>query len=323
MKHGLIAVLLLLLPLTAVAETGFTQSVRANRKAASGNRSYHEGRYEEARAGYLRAKDLTGETEPEIADLHFNIGATFYKEGNFEAAESEFQQAAGAADPILREQALYNLGNVAFQQGIKAKDLDKLKKAAEYYQQALQLNPEDEDARFNLEVVRRHINLEQQKQQPRSCPNPKPGGQGDQDQQQPNQQDQANQQDQTQQGQQQQQGPPDNKNDQQQAGQQQQQQEQKPNQRQPGAQQQPEGQDQKKPDQPQPAAGGTTDPKKKKDQPQPAQPVQPAGSTQRQGKLTAEEAERILQAMERQEQEDMKQAIRAAQGGQRSKEKDW
>ena len=49
-----------LLPLPALAETGFTQSLRANRRTASANSSYHQGQYEQARAGYLRAKDLTG-----------------------------------------------------------------------------------------------------------------------------------------------------------------------------------------------------------------------------------------------------------------------
>jgi Ca-activated chloride channel homolog len=344
--------LVLLLPVPALAEVGFTSSLRANRNTASANGNYHRGQYEQARAGYLRAKDLTGENEPEVADLHFNIGATFYKDGNYAEAEKEFQIAAGATDPVLRQEALYNLGNVAFQAGMKARDIEKLKKAADYYQQALALNPNDEDARFNLEVVRRNIKLQQKQQQqqpPQSQPNQnqkqKPGDQNQQNQQgQQNQQQQGQQQ----QGQQQQQGEQNQKNQQgqQQQGQQQQgQQQQQPGQQnqqnqnpktkqqqqqqqagQPGqSQPKPAGQgedEKKKGNQPQPAAGSTAEPKPKKPGQQ-AQPVQPAGSTERQGKLTKEEAARILQAVEQQEQEDLKRVMQAPVGSQRSREKDW
>jgi len=277
---------------SARAETGFTNSFRMSRQNSQAIGAYHQGRYEQARAGYMRAKDLAEESSPENADLHFNIGATFYQEANYEQAEKEFQQAAAAADPVLREEALYNLGNVAFQQGLKAKDVEKLKKAAEYYQQALQLNPDDEDAKFNLEVVRRHINLQQQQPPPQggACPNPKPGDQ------------QQNQQQNQQQGQQ---PPP-----------------------QPGSEQKKKeqaagsGEDEKKKkeqqNQPQPAAGGTAEPK-----PQPAQQVQPAGSEQPPGKLTKEEAARILQAVQKQEEEDLKRVIEATHEQQSRKEKDW
>lgn len=319
MKRAMIALAAALaLSSSARAETGFADSWRMSRQNAKAGTAYHRGRYEESRAGYMRAKDLVDEHSPENTDLHFNIGATFYKEGNYAEAEKEFQIAAGAADPVLREEALYNLGNVVFQQGIKAQDVEKLKKAAEYYQQALQLNPDDEDAKYNLEVVRRHINMkrnEQQQQQGGACPNPKPG------QQQQNQQGQQGQQDQKP-GQQQQQ--------QQQPGQQQQQQgqQQQDQQQQPGQQPQP-GQQQQKPGQqdggttsrqPQPAPGGTAT-----EQPHRAQPgqIEPRGSTKPTGKLTKEEAARILQAVQQQEEEDLKEVMKATRAQGQDKEKDW
>ncbi len=133
--------------------------------------AYDAGVYDQALEGFVNAQV----ERPQDAGLQLNVGSAHYKMGNYADAEKSFAQAALAADPQLREQAFYNLGNTAFRQG-------KLEDAIRYYQAALEVNPNDDDAKFNLEYVRDEIRRradeakkrdEQQKQQPQAQPNDK------------------------------------------------------------------------------------------------------------------------------------------------------
>jgi tetratricopeptide (TPR) repeat protein len=169
------------------AEQTMIESYRMSRMTEQGNKKFHEGKYDGARAGYMRAKDMAGEKSEPGHRLHFNIGDTFYKEGDYEQSEKEFQRVLATDDLKLREKAHYNLGNVYFKQGLASQDIADLEKAVDQYQKALEIDPDDEDAKFNIEVVRRHINLKKQQQPPqqqgKSRPNPKAGEQGQQQQQ--------------------------------------------------------------------------------------------------------------------------------------------
>ncbi len=265
----------------ARADQGFLDYYRMGRAASQGTDLFNQGKYDLARAGYMRAKDMSDEKSAESYRLHFDIGDTFYKEGNYDDAEKEYSQALAADDPEVREKAYYNLGNVCFKKGMKDQKIETMEKAVENYHKALEINPDDEDAKFNIEVVRRNIKLkkEQQQQQPQ-------GQQG-------------------QQGQQQKPG------EQQQQGQKQQQQ--------PGQEAKP-GQE-KKPEQnqqPKPAAGSTAEPK-----PQAGNEAKPAGSDQEKGKINKDQAERMLQAVQLNEEEDMKKVMQGYQQARPGKEKDW
>ena len=81
-------------------------------------------------------------------DLKDIKGAAHYKESNFEAALSEFEQDNS-------ETGLYNQGNALAHLG-------KFKEAINKYEQALALNPNFSQAKDNLEIVKQ---LEQQKNQ--------------------------------------------------------------------------------------------------------------------------------------------------------------
>ncbi|HUT55510.1 MAG TPA: tetratricopeptide repeat protein [bacterium] len=165
----------------ARAEQDFVDYYRMGRAASQGTDLFNQGKYDLARAGYMRAKDMSDEKSSESYRLHFNIGDTFYKEGNYDEAQKEYDQALAAADPEVREQAYYNLGNVYFKQGMKEQKIETLEKAVENYQNALQINPDDQDAKFNIEVVRRNIKLKKQQQQPK--PQNQQGQQNQQNQQ--------------------------------------------------------------------------------------------------------------------------------------------
>ncbi|MBN1764414.1 MAG: tetratricopeptide repeat protein [Sedimentisphaerales bacterium] len=122
-----------------------------------GNRLYGQTEYNEALKQYEQA-ELDGPAQPILA---FNQANCYYKLEDYARAIDLYQQVSSQSkDMSLVAQAKYNLGNCHYQQGQKQIDSD-LQKAVEgmttsirYYREALDLNPEDEDARRNIAVVR-------------------------------------------------------------------------------------------------------------------------------------------------------------------------
>ncbi|MEM7354582.1 MAG: tetratricopeptide repeat protein [Acidobacteriota bacterium] len=161
--------------------------------------AYDAGAYQQALQGFVD-QQVENPENPEVA---LNLGSVHYQMKNFEEADRAFSQAALSADDTVRSQGLYNLGNSAFRQG-------RLEEAVELFKAVLDINPDDEDAKYNLEFVRDEIRRRHEEAKKR---------QEEQQQQQQDQQQQGDQQqDQQQQGDQQQ--------DQQQQGDQQQDQQQ-------------------------------------------------------------------------------------------------
>ena len=115
-------------------------------KMKKGEKSYEDKAYDEALKEFLDAQV----ERPEDTLLKYNIGNAQYRLRAFGEAEEAFRDVAASGDPALKQRALYNLGNCAYRQG-------KLEEAVEHYKQALDLDPKDEDARFNLEFVREEI----------------------------------------------------------------------------------------------------------------------------------------------------------------------
>jgi len=135
----------------------------------------------------------------------------------------QYQQAAESLEGIKTPDALYNKGNAMARAG-------KLPEALQAYDEALQLNPENKDAKHNRDMVEKALEKQQQQEQKQD--------QSDQSDQKESQQDQSgeNQQDQEQSGEQgeesqqgQQETPSEEEQEQQQAQGQQEDQEQKDN----------------------------------------------------------------------------------------------
>ncbi len=123
-------------------------------KVLEGNRAYAEEKFDEANDKYRDAQV----DNPESPIIHFNIGDALYQKRNYEEALKSYQSAVQKSnDPQLQAQGYYNLGNTLFR-------MDKLQESIAAYQQALKLNPNDEDAKFNLEYVRRKLKENAQKQ---------------------------------------------------------------------------------------------------------------------------------------------------------------
>lgn len=138
-------------------------------------KAYGQGLYDQALQGFT---DLQVEY-PEDPEIALNLGSAHYQMRNFAEADRAFSRSALASDETLRHEALYNLGNSAFRQG-------RLEESVELYKAALELDPDDEDAKFNLEFVRDEIRRRHEEAQKRQ-------DQQQQQQQNPQQQDEQEQ----------------------------------------------------------------------------------------------------------------------------------
>lgn len=156
------------------------------KQVLEGNQLYAEERYDEANNKYRDAQL----DNPESPIIYFNIGDVEHQKSNYEEALEAYRNAIQKSDdPKLQAQGHYNLGNTLYR-------LNKLQESILAYQEALKLDPDDEQAKYNLEYVRNKLKNEaqqqpqdqQQNQQQQQQQQDQQQGQGDQNQQQEQQQ---------------------------------------------------------------------------------------------------------------------------------------
>src|SRR5439155_5070315 len=102
--------------------------------------------------------------------LHFNAGAAAYKNQQFDEAAKQFNEAAAAPDLKLQALAYYNQGNSLYHLGESNPDPNKRtetwQRSLQDYENSLNLNPVDADAKFNHAFVKKKLEeLKQQQQQ--------------------------------------------------------------------------------------------------------------------------------------------------------------
>ena len=127
------------------------------KKVMEGNRLFSEEKYDEANNKY---QDAMLE-DPGSPAIQFNVGDVLYKKKSYEKAMEAYQKAMDSDDPLFQSKSYYNIGNTLYQNG-------KLPESILAYEQALKLNPDDQDAKYNLEFVRNKLkeNADKQQQQP-------------------------------------------------------------------------------------------------------------------------------------------------------------
>ena len=125
-------------------------------KIEKGSALYDGKKYDEAVKSFIDAQIES----PENPKLKYNVANTHYKMRNYEEAVKNYQDVAATAQDIqLEEKSIYNIGNCMYRQG-------RLEEAVEYYKKALELDPNDQEAKYNLEFVREEIKkrINQEKQ---------------------------------------------------------------------------------------------------------------------------------------------------------------
>ena len=164
--------------------------------AASGIDLYNRGQYEDAYAQFQR--DLQQNINPaDMPKMQFDAGAAAYKLRNYDKALEAFSQSLVDRSPRLQEKSRYNLGRTLEDRADFGKTneetLKDLENAAQHYEQALKLDPQDKAAAERLEIVRKKI--EKLKQHPKQPPpQPQKNQQNKKDQKKDEQQQQQQQQ---------------------------------------------------------------------------------------------------------------------------------
>jgi Ca-activated chloride channel family protein len=134
--------------------------------AQSGLDEYKNGDFEKAETAFQ--EEL--KKQPSSKALQFNSGAAAYKTGDFEKAIAHFTDALLAEDQKLRKDASYNLANSLVRKGEAAKENEakktNWKNALEHYEETLRLNPDNKLASQNRDITKKLLeDLEKQEQQ--------------------------------------------------------------------------------------------------------------------------------------------------------------
>ncbi len=169
-----------------------------------GNKAYQEAaellekeKKNEASEAYERALKYYRDAEiekPESPQLSYNIGNVNYHQEKYEDALEKYYGALSVDEPEYQSATYYNMGNALYRAG-------KYPEAIQSYQKCLDINPDDEDAKYNLEFVRKKMKemldkeaqrqQKQQQQQQEQQTDQKNQEQEQQEQQQNEQQQQA------------------------------------------------------------------------------------------------------------------------------------
>ncbi|MFA5499255.1 MAG: tetratricopeptide repeat protein [Candidatus Cloacimonadia bacterium] len=124
------------------------------RKNLKGIKSYEK-------EDYLSANQHFNENvieNPQDGTLHFNLGNNYHKMGQHDAAIIEYARAL--RDDSFKDKSLiyHNLGNTLFEQ-------EKYKEALESFRNALISNSENQDSRYNYELLKQLMQRMQEEEQ--------------------------------------------------------------------------------------------------------------------------------------------------------------
>lgn len=149
----LIFILLIALVATGLLITSCSPS--AEKLNNEGNSKFAEEAYMESLAAYQNAVIES----PELAEPYYNAANALYREGAFAEALALMQQALSfAEDESLAESGFYNMGNSSF-------NSEEWESAVAAYSDALLLNPDDPDAKYNLELALQQMEQQQQEEE--------------------------------------------------------------------------------------------------------------------------------------------------------------
>ncbi len=116
-----------------------------------GNEAYSKNEFDKATVQYQKVISKT----PNNATAHYNMGNALYKNSKGEEAINSYDNAAtNLLDKQEKAKALYN-------KGVVLQNNKKLPECVDAYKNALKLNPQDDDARQNLQKALQQIKQQQ------------------------------------------------------------------------------------------------------------------------------------------------------------------
>jgi len=116
-----------------------------------GQKLYQEGKFDEARAYY---ENILLNREKDDA-ARFGLGVSAYQQKDLETASQVFNDVMITNDKSLQSKALYNIGTLFNEQ-------KKVEESLAFFKKAIESDPLNEDAKFNYELLKRHLQSQQQ-----------------------------------------------------------------------------------------------------------------------------------------------------------------
>ena len=133
---------------------------------ADGNIFYRDSQYFKAELQYRKAL----ETEPSNREAKFNLANALLKQSKNDEAERLLNELNFDQSPTFRSEVNYN-------NGVRLTGEKKLEESIDAYKEALRLNPNDQEARENLQKalleLKKKSPKQQQKQKQQEKPKPK------------------------------------------------------------------------------------------------------------------------------------------------------
>ncbi len=137
-----------------------------------GNKTYKEGEElllkgekNKSAEAYERALKYYRDAEiekPESPELSYNMANVMYQQEKYQDALEKYYKGLSTEKPKDQAAAYYNMGNALYRSG-------KYPEAIQAYQKCLDITPDDEDAKYNIEFVRKKMkemmDKEKQRQQ--------------------------------------------------------------------------------------------------------------------------------------------------------------
>ena len=114
--------------------------------------NYKNKNFEEAKKYY----EQIIATNENITAASLGLGASQYQLGDIPNASKSFEDALKSKNSNIQDRAYYNLGNVLYNQ-------QRMEESVAFYRKALELDPNDDDAKFNYELAK-YIAQQQQEQ---------------------------------------------------------------------------------------------------------------------------------------------------------------
>jgi len=124
-----------------------------------GNKLYKSQKYDQASKLYEQARL----SQPDSAILNFNSGTAEFKLKEYQKAISSFEKSLLSQNKAIEAKANYNLANSKYMLGLSTGEADTsgalgfLEGALDNYKRAIELAPQDTDAKANYELTQKKV----------------------------------------------------------------------------------------------------------------------------------------------------------------------
>jgi len=119
-----------------------------------GMKEYKRNNFDEARKYY----ETVLEERRDDPAANFGLGVSAYQQGDIKSAMDAFGRIIRDDEQGLKAKSYYNMGNILY-------DQQRPEESLAFFKKALELDPDDTDAKFNYEILKYRLQSQKQNQQ--------------------------------------------------------------------------------------------------------------------------------------------------------------